>query len=359
MTHSHITQVGAWSDCSHPCDGGIKVREVACYRVSASGGKPQPVTPDACPIEDMPPAALPCNMAPCPTREPVLVDPPSGTCSSLTACYDDSPSPAGSSAGLSTPAQPSYKLIQCFASNGLMVPLSVCTNASAPTSSTGRPAGGAEDPWPSWCDLQFSVPANRSAAVQLTAPASLSELALNSSRLQVACQGSGPCSTGAAASAGAAGLAWRFSPWSNCSLACGGGRRLRTAWCEDSKAGKAVSDSACQQAIGLVPSHALSQPCNSPGCGPRYSWSVGEWSACMGSSILGYMERRVACTQWLPGRNTSSTVENARCIEAIGSAPPASSSCLKPPNVAICTLPGLAKQQSCFGRGTCTYSGGS
>ncbi|KAJ4740055.1 A disintegrin and metalloproteinase with thrombospondin motifs 7 [Rhynchospora pubera] len=57
---------GPWMECSSPCDGGIRYRDVACYgSMSDTSIKHYPVDDSSCSSHDMPPRQEACNTQRC------------------------------------------------------------------------------------------------------------------------------------------------------------------------------------------------------------------------------------------------------------------------------------------------------
>ncbi|KAM4588255.1 A disintegrin and metalloproteinase with thrombospondin motifs 9 isoform 1-T1 [Odontesthes bonariensis] len=79
---------------------------------------------------------------------------------------------------------------------------------------------------------------------------------------------------------------WEYSPWSECSMSCGGGTRRRGAVCR--KASMTGGDeSKCSQRDKLTV-----QPCNEFLC-PQ--WKTGDWSECLVTCGKGYKHRQTWC----------------------------------------------------------------
>ena len=81
-------------------------------------------------------------------------------------------------------------------------------------------------------------------------------------------------------------FAWQTSDFSACSVACGGGTRVRTVVCMSS-AGMAVPDAFCS-AQAKPPAV---QTCNTQACAAAHTWFAGAWSVCAG----GVQTRAVVC----------------------------------------------------------------
>ena len=86
-------------------------------------------------------------------------------------------------------------------------------------------------------------------------------------------------------------FAWRATPWSACSTACGGGHQWRTVRCEG--AGGVVAEA--HECGGSARAPASERACATQAC-PRYEWVSGEWGACNATcGGFGVQRRGVHC----------------------------------------------------------------
>ncbi|VDM51778.1 unnamed protein product [Angiostrongylus costaricensis] len=125
---------------------------------------------------------------------------------------------------------------------------------------------------------------------------------------------------------------WQISPWSHCSVTCGGGVQRRRIWCEDAVSAKLQSDSECRDAKPEEQRDCELQPCPSSQLSRatwqttpwsplstrcKNEWSVMNWSEteplqCSAKCGRGVRRRAVACVDLA----TNATLASSRCDAA-------------------------------------------
>ncbi|KAF8376545.1 gon-1, partial [Pristionchus pacificus] len=175
--------------------------------------------------------------------------------------------------------------------------------------------------------------------------------------------------------------AWQISPWTTCSVSCGGGEQRRTVWCEHSTSGKKVGDSECKcsakcgkgerrRIVSCVNSDTKlkvastlceesTKPNGTMSCRSRCArWKTQPWGECSVSCGTGVHSRSVLCQR---GRAGSAPI--SECLHL--PKPVESSKCYGPPCPAykwtttpwsICTDPCARKSQ--YRRVYCMSSSG-
>ncbi|XP_062509089.1 A disintegrin and metalloproteinase with thrombospondin motifs 12-like [Corticium candelabrum] len=102
---------------------------------------------------------------------------------------------------------------------------------------------------------------------------------------------------------------WRYTTWSNCSHACGGGAQTRRLVCFDTNTSTDVEKTLCTQSINRTD---LSRPCNFQPC-TTTMWSVGSWSPCSRScGTEGVRKRKVSCVMHINPKFMRK-MERSRC----------------------------------------------
>lgn len=106
---------------------------------------------------------------------------------------------------------------------------------------------------------------------------------------------------------------WVPTSWSDCTVSCGGGTQLRNLECRNGGgAGTRVIDGNCYS--GSQP--ATSQLCNTAACQPLF-WAMSPWSACSVQCGGGTATRTVSCSVFSAGATTETTLEYCQvCQEA-------------------------------------------
>lgn len=85
---------------------------------------------------------------------------------------------------------------------------------------------------------------------------------------------------------------WVASPWSDCTEVCGGGMQLRNLECRNGGgSGKRVIDGNCYSGSKPI----IEQRCNTAACDPLF-WTLSPWSACSVQCGGGTMTRTVGCS---------------------------------------------------------------
>lgn len=83
---------------------------------------------------------------------------------------------------------------------------------------------------------------------------------------------------------------WRFGPWKDCTVSCGGGYSWRAVICIEMFANATQIEVATTLCGHPIPPNR--RECNTVACP---SWYAGEWSACSGTCGIGYQRREVKC----------------------------------------------------------------
>lgn len=99
---------------------------------------------------------------------------------------------------------------------------------------------------------------------------------------------------------------WKISPWSTCSVDCGGGIASATVQCVSSSTGLAVSDSSC-----TTSKPASTQSCSTQACVTGFVYST--WSPCSAGCGGGVSTRTATCQQTQNG--VIKTVANSYCTD--------------------------------------------
>ena len=118
---------------------------------------------------------------------------------------------------------------------------------------------------------------------------------------------------------------WKIAPWSKCSKECGGGEKSRDVTCVGSD-GKTVEDKICLQ---ITAKPDMKRSCHSTPCSADqlYGWKVSEFSSCSADCGSGQQTRTVTCTR----KSNGAIVPESNCL---AKRPPSAHSC----NTQPCTV---------------------
>uniref|UniRef100_A0A1I7XFA5 GON domain-containing protein n=1 Tax=Heterorhabditis bacteriophora TaxID=37862 RepID=A0A1I7XFA5_HETBA len=103
--------------------------------------------------------------------------------------------------------------------------------------------------------------------------------------------------------------AWQISPWTHCSVTCGGGVQLRRVWCEDSITLRMKEDGECGDVKPLEQRDCELSPCLMNLHEVPVQWKAAAWSPCSVKCGRGVRRRVVACIESV----TNATVATTRC----------------------------------------------
>ena len=109
--------------------------------------------------------------------------------------------------------------------------------------------------------------------------------------------------TGLSVPVAAQTYSWLTGPWSECSVACGGGTQARQVTCVDEETGQAAPEVYCEQST----KPESFKVCNTEPC--SHSWQTGTWGECSETCDGGSQFREVICVQTPGGQ----PVEDALC----------------------------------------------
>ncbi|GMT24056.1 hypothetical protein PFISCL1PPCAC_15353, partial [Pristionchus fissidentatus] len=107
--------------------------------------------------------------------------------------------------------------------------------------------------------------------------------------------------------------AWQISPWTTCSVTCGGGEQRRTVWCEHSLTGKKAGDVDCKTWKPMEERDCVVPSCPSTTSSAlqlnssRLEWSTTHWSACSAKCGKGERRRMVSCIDSISKLKVAST----------------------------------------------------
>lgn len=104
---------------------------------------------------------------------------------------------------------------------------------------------------------------------------------------------------------------WQISPWSHCSVTCGGGVQRRRVWCEDAMSAMSQDDGDCRDVKPTTQRDCELSPCPTSQLSPA-TWQAAPWSPCSAKCGRGVRRRTVACIDL----TTNATVASSRCDAA-------------------------------------------
>ncbi|CAB3406645.1 unnamed protein product [Caenorhabditis bovis] len=127
---------------------------------------------------------------------------------------------------------------------------------------------------------------------------------------------------------------WQISPWTHCSVTCGGGVQRRRIWCEDVSSGRIQDDTECVEQKPIEQRDCEMPPCptvaqrasipsvsSSSSASNQLTWQSSAWSACSAKCGRGTKRRVVECFDTALNVTVASTrcdktdkpVEEVRC----------------------------------------------
>ncbi|KJH45427.1 thrombospondin type 1 domain protein [Dictyocaulus viviparus] len=104
---------------------------------------------------------------------------------------------------------------------------------------------------------------------------------------------------------------WQISPWTHCSVSCGGGVQRRRIWCEDAISAKLMDDNECREAKPKEQRDCEMSPCPSSQLS-QATWQATAWSSCSAKCGRGVRRRTVVCIDL----STNATLASSRCDAA-------------------------------------------
>ncbi|XP_055525400.1 papilin isoform X2 [Wyeomyia smithii] len=114
---------------------------------------------------------------------------------------------------------------------------------------------------------------------------------------------------------------WTYTPFGDCSVACGGGVQYRNVTCNSRSTLKQVEESLCDAASKPLES----QRCAQEACPPK--WLEGPWGNCsLPCGNEGKQTRDVHC-QRVSADGVPETVEDTVCLEQVGNKPATEQEC--------------------------------
>lgn len=264
-------QLSDWSPCSVTCGSGMQSRTWACIQV-VSPTLTRAVSPTMCPMPSMThvPLTKPCNVGDCTrwsaqTWSPCSVECGTGVQNRDVLCLMESEAVTSvlPDAACNEQERPPRQQLCHAASCG--------RNVWFFTEWSSQCIGGCENGRQYrkvWCSSLTQSGSRGSCPAQSRPPEAQ------------------PCSKDASCAA-----IWFTGPWTQCSVACGGGNRTREVVCVVFLRGsfRATLDLECDARTRPVGR----EPCNSLVCPPH--WYFTEWTTCSRSCGRGSQERAVQC----------------------------------------------------------------